>query len=83
MSLVIEKKWEPPQSKHVTHKLIFYAAHVATMPTPLLRSVADELGVRCEAFREESRTTRLGAVVEAKSLRKSGDQATEPLVIEL
>jgi hypothetical protein len=56
ISLGLEKRWVPQQSKHVSHKLVFYAAHVATMPTPLLRSVATELEQRGEEYHREAKT---------------------------
>lgn len=61
ISLGIEKRWAPQQSKHVSHKLVFYAAHIVTMPTPLLRSVVTELEQRSEAYDREAKA-RIGDV---------------------
>lgn len=55
VSLGLEKGWVPQQSKHVSHKLVFYGAHVATLPTPLLRSVVGELAEKSQVLREEAK----------------------------
>ncbi|GBE86234.1 hypothetical protein BKA93DRAFT_816514 [Sparassis latifolia] len=40
-------------SKHIPHKLTFYAAHVLGAPTAMLRVLADEVAVRAQAVARE------------------------------
>lgn len=62
----------PQQSKHVTHKLTFYSAHVASMPSPLLRSVAAELRAKSMVLNEEAQALQhdMTATVPPATVRK-------------
>ncbi|KAJ3519340.1 hypothetical protein NMY22_g13251 [Coprinellus aureogranulatus] len=66
----------PQQSKHVTHKLVFYGAHVATMPTPLLRSVAEELRAKAMELDNEREA-------QAQPLDTTARVARRPIVEEI
>ncbi|EAU90306.2 hypothetical protein CC1G_08988 [Coprinopsis cinerea okayama7 len=44
--------------RHLAHKLVFYAAHVITMPTPILRGLAHELKQKSTAFRADSKAQK-------------------------
>ncbi|RXW23049.1 hypothetical protein EST38_g2810 [Candolleomyces aberdarensis] len=77
-SLGIEKHWVPQQSKHVSHKLVFYGAHAATMPTPLLRSVVIELEQRSKAYHQEAKTRD----ADAESDKERGARKATGLLVE-
>ncbi|KAH6916035.1 hypothetical protein BKA70DRAFT_1254575 [Coprinopsis sp. MPI-PUGE-AT-0042] len=50
----MESRQIPNSMKHLTHKLVFYAAHMISMPTPLLRGLARELKEAADRHRAES-----------------------------
>ncbi|KAF5336161.1 hypothetical protein D9611_006356 [Ephemerocybe angulata] len=59
VSLGLDGGWVPQKSKYVIHKLVFYGAHVATMPSPLLGSVAEELKATGKTFQDEAKARRV------------------------
>ena len=59
----------PQQSKHVTHKLVFYRAHTATMPSSLLRSVAAELRAKSMILNEETQALQHDATAKVPPVR--------------
>jgi hypothetical protein len=50
----VESRQIPSSLKHLVHKLVFYAAHMVSMPTPLLRGLARELKQAADGQRAES-----------------------------
>ncbi|TFK26230.1 hypothetical protein FA15DRAFT_588812, partial [Coprinopsis marcescibilis] len=68
----LERHRVPQSRKHLTHKLVFYAAHVVTMPSPLLRAVAHELEDKGKAYRADAESRKqLDETLTANSGRPS------------
>lgn len=46
-----QDKLKGPKHNHICHKLVFYAAHILSMPSVILNDLADELTIRAKEYR--------------------------------
>jgi hypothetical protein len=42
------------KGNHISHKLVFYAAHIASTPSVILRALVEEMKARAEIYRAEA-----------------------------
>jgi len=45
------------KGNHITHKLVFYAAHIASTPTIILRGLVEEVSTRADVYHAEKAIT--------------------------
>jgi len=44
----------PTKRNHIAHKLVFYAAHIASTPSIILRGLVEEISTRADIYRAEA-----------------------------
>jgi len=66
------------RSNHINHKLVFYAAHIASTSSIILRALVEEMRARADVYRAEA-DDKIG-IVEMKHV---GDEEQRKLVEDM
>lgn len=66
------------KGNHVTHKLVFYAAHIASTPSIILRGLVEEMSTRADIYHAEADDK--ASIVEVKRV---GDGQQRKLMEEM
>lgn len=68
----------PTKRNHIAHKLVFYAAHIASTPSVILRRLVEEMSTRANIYRAEADDK--ARIIEVK---RAGDGQERKLLEEL
>lgn len=70
----------PTKKNHIAHKLVFYAAHVASTPSMILWALVEEMSTRADIYRVEADDKTRARTV---AVKRVGDGQERKLLVEL
>lgn len=65
---VLKSRGDSKQDNHITHKLVFYAAHLLSTSRPALVSLSDDATARANRYKESARTQRMNGRLQGKDV---------------